>query len=487
MTRSEHYDKQIEFLRRFFDSAQNYSLLCLSSDILRQIRSRIRNSLNELLIWGRPYLSNTCGIRWPYDECIRVAAEFEKYYLEGTDKTAQKQALLFLSFLPVPNQWRWLSKAMDILADEPEINHFLLIERQKVQAKLRGKSQNVFELKNFIQILKSPHPPLEKGVIRIFSIPYLLLDKKVLKKISEHYVFYVEPPMGVIFRHSYWRFFTELKDACIFGLGGDEDRRFVAMQSNAYPISLAHGDFLPDISPPNPSVTKDIDIVFNATFDDMVRKRHVFMLELLNDRRLLSRKALFLGRGSPHNVEKFEKQVARLGLTDRVTVLSNVRRENLPMYLERCKAGVHLSLYENTCRCVYEYFRADIPCVISSVTAGLDTAIFNQETGHVGQDDQLAEIIANTLNNLQSYSSRKWFLNNSGSQHSSRKLNEKLKGFFFENGYCWKNDIVLLGSSGASRYLEKDHYYHFLPEFQQLLAWLKPSITPSIELTVKER
>ncbi len=430
VTCSDHYDKQIEFLKRFFDSAQNDSLLCLPGETLRQIRRRIRHSLNDLLIWGRPYLLDTCGIHWPYDECIRIAPDFEKYYLEG-DKKTQKQALLFLSFLPVPNQWRWLSKAIDALADEPEIIDFLLTERQTIQAKLKKKPQDIFELRHFIQILKSPHLPLEKGVIRIFSLPYLLLNKQVLKKISEYYALYVEPPMGVIFRHSYWRFFIELEDPCIFGLGGEEDRRFVAMQSNAYPISLAHGDFLPDISSPDHAVTKDIDIVFNATFDDMPRKRHVFMLELLNDQRLSTKKALFLGRGSRRNVEIFEKQVARLGLTDRVTVLSNIRRQDLPTYLERCKAGVHLSLYENTCRCVYEYFRADIPCVLSSATAGMDMTIFNQETGHVGRDDQLAEIIANMLNNLESYSPRKWYLSNSGSQHSSRKLNEKLKKFLY--------------------------------------------------------
>ena len=486
MTCSDHYDQQFKFLRRFFDSAKNSSMLYLADDILRQARLRIRNALNELLIWGRPYLLNTCGIQWPYDELIRIAPDLEEYYLESTDKSAQKQALLFLALLPVPNQWRWLSKAIDTLADEPEINNFLFAERKIIQAKIRKKSQDIFELRNFIQILKSPHLPLEKGVIRIFSLPYLLLDKQVLKKLSKHYLFYVEPPMGVIFRHSYWHVFTEQEDPCIFGLGGEEDRRFVAMQSNAYPVPLAHGDFLPDVGSPNPSVIKDIDIVFNATFDDMPRKRHVFMLKLLNDKRLLSKKALFLGRGSRRSVEIFEKQVARLGLTDRVTVLSNVRRQDLPSYLDRCKVGVHLSLYENTCRCVYEYFRADIPCVLSAATAGMNMMIFNHQTGHVGQDDQLAEIIANMLNNLQSYSPREWFLNNSGSQHSSRKLNEKLKDLSIEKGYQWQNNIVQLGSSGTTRYLEKDHYHQFLPEYKQLLAWLKPSIT-SIELTVKER
>jgi hypothetical protein len=154
------------------------------------------------------------------------------------------------------------------------------------------------------------------------------------------------------------------------------------------------------------------------------------------------------------------------------------------LYLARCKAGVHLSLYENSCRCVYEYFRANIPCVVSSATAGMDMTIFNPETGQADNDDRLPEIIAQVLKHHTSYAPRNWFLNTSGSRHSSRKLNEHLADFFRENGYLWQNDIVLLASSDATRYMEKDHYRHFLPEFHQLLSWLKPSMPASINLIV---
>jgi hypothetical protein len=483
---SSPYDRQIAFLDDFFKTARNNILLFLSSDNLNQMRIGIRSALNDLLVWGRPHLVKTRGLRWPYEQCVLLAPELERIYHQQTNKSAQKQALLFLSFLPVPNQWRWLAKAIDTLADDPEIINFLTTEQQTTQSKLSQKSQATFKLRHFVQILKSPRLPDEKGVLRIFSLPYLFSDKKLLKKISEHYVFYLEPPMGVVFRHAWWRAFTEFEDPCIFGLGGEEDRRFVAMQANTHVLPLAHGDFLPDVAPPNPSVPKDIDIVFNATFDDIPRKRHGFMLELLNDRRLLTKNALFLGRGSRSNVGSFKNMVERMGLTDRVTVLSNLRRQELPLYLDRCKTGVHLSLYENSCRCVYEFFRADIPCVISSATAGMDLTIFNPQTGQAGDDDQLSEIIARVLNHHTSYSPRKWFLTHSGSQHASRKLNENMIDFFGRNGYIWQNDIVPLDSSGASRYLNKAHYHQFLPEFYQLLAWLKPSVPAAINLTVDE-
>lgn len=480
----ENFNNHIEFLENFFEMARKNSLLHLSSGTLRQIRTRLRTTLNEILVWGRPHLQRTRGLQWPYEQCALIAPALERVYHQHGDKTVTKQALLFLSFLPVPNQWRWLAKALDILHDDPEIINFLTTERQTIQAKLSEKAQATFKLRHFVQILKSPCLPHEKGVLRIFSLPYLFLDKQALKKIADQYVLYVEPPMGVVFRHAWWRVFTELQDPCVFGLGGEEDRHFVAMQANTHVISLAHGDYLRQAAPPDPSTAKDIDIIFNATFDDMARKRHFFMLQLLKDHRLVTKKALFIGRGSEPNVQAFKRMVDTQGLNDRVIVLSNVRRKDIPAYLARCKTGVHLSLYENSCRCVYEYFRADMPCVISSATAGVDMTIFNAQTGKVGRDEQLAEVIADVLLHRRSYSPRNWFLAHSGSQHNSRKLNDSLVNIFTATGYVWRNDIVQLTSSGASRYLKKDHYLQFLPEFKQLLAMLQPSIAPTINLVV---
>lgn len=484
MDSSDNFDKHIAILENFFATAQNNSLLHLSSDTLRQIRTQLRTTLNEVLVWGRPHLERTCGLHWPYEQCALIAPGLEKIYLQHGDKAVTRQALLFLSFLPVPKQWRWLAKAVDILHDEPEIIDFLTTERQTIQAKLSEKRQATFKLRHFVQILKPPRLPHEKGVLRIFSLPYLFLDKQALKRIADQYVLYVEPPMGVVFRHAWWRVFTELQDPCVFGLGGEEDRHFVAMQANTQVISLAHGDYLRETAPPDPSMAKDIDIVFNATFDDMARKRHFFMLQLLKDRRLVTKKALFLGRGSLHNVQAFKRMVETQGLSDRVIVLSNVRRKDIPSSLARCKTAVHLSLYENSCRCIYEYFRADIPCVLSSATAGVDMTICNAQTGKVGRDEQLPEVIADVLLHRRAYSPRNWFLAHSGSQHNSRKLNDSLVNIFAENGYVWQNDIVQLTSSGASRYLKKEDYHQFLPEFNQLLAMLQPSVAPAVNLVV---
>ena len=481
---ADHYDKQMAELHRFFDLAKSEALGSYSPQALTALRHRVRAAIDTLLVWGRPYLAAHRSTDWPYQQCALIAPHLEALYHQEIDPEAGRQALLFLAFLPVPGQWRWLTKAITTLAEDPEIEQFLTTEQQTLHHKLRGKGQLRFKLRHFVQILKAPQLPDEKGVLRIFSLPYLFLDKQLLHHLARSYVFFLEPPMGIVFRHSWWRVFTELEEPCIFGLGGVEDRHFIAQQANTNVTHLAHGDFMPDVPPLEPAVSKDIDIVFNATFDDMPRKRHSFMLELLKDQHLATTKALFIGRGAEHNVRTFRQEVDRLGLTDRVITVSNVRRADIPRYYARCRTGVHLSLYENSCRCIYEFFRADIPCVVSSVTAGIRQDIFNAHTGSMTGDPQLAEIIAATISRRSTFSPRQWFLHNSGSVNSSTLLNEHLAGFFADHGLLWRSDIVPLDSSGANRYLEKDHYRRFLPQFHELLRWMQPSLPTTITLEV---
>lgn len=178
---------------------------------------------------------------------------------------------------------------------------------------------------------------------------------------------------------------------------------------------------------------------------------------------------MVLGRGNDDNVAAFQQQATEAGLSDRVTVMANLRRDEVYDLLPRCRVGVHLALYENGCRATYEYFRADVPCVASTCMGGMNPAIFNPMTGKAVSDRDLPEAIAEVLRNRGDYRSREWFLNHSGSQHSSRELNGRFKAIFTDLAYDWTEDIVPLGSSGATRYVDKAHYERFRPQFEGLL------------------
>jgi hypothetical protein len=330
-------------------------------------------------------------------------------------------------------------------------------------------------LRHFCQVLKGYRGAREKGILRIFSIPYLLvaLHPRMLSRISARYVIFAEPPMGILFRHTWWRHFANLADPCVIGIASPEDRAFLRQQASVEVAPLAHGDFLNDREPEGAGITKDYAIVFNATFDDMPRKRHELMLELLRHPLLIEAKTLFLGRGRDENIAALERRVRQLGLEKRVTIAANVRREEVPGHLARCRMGVHLSLYENACRSIYEFFRADLPCVISSSMAGMNPEIFNDQTGMAVSDADLPKAIDITLRHPERFAPRRWFLEHSGSRHSSRRLNEVFRTLFSRWGYEWREDIVALASSGANRYAEASDYERFRNDFRWLLDCLQ--------------
>ncbi|WP_143156516.1 glycosyltransferase [Desulfacinum infernum] len=439
----------------------------------RARRRDLRRALEALLVWHRPELEAGPGLDHPYAVLRRAAPILRSEAEHGSDDFVRRQAALYLTLLPFPAQWDRLAAAERSADPDPETAAFLRLEREKVLEKVRRKADTTFRVRHFLQVLKRPRGAGEKGVLRLFSLPYLLADEAVLRELSRWYVFFVEPPMGVVWRHGWWRPFCRLEDPCLFGVGGPEDARFLSTQPGAVPVGLAHGDFLEDEPPASPPPCPDFDMVFNATFDDMERKRHGLMLDLLDHPRLRDRTALFLGRGNPQKVREFQQTVENRGLSSRVAVRANLKRRDVPGLLARCRTGVHLSLYENACRAVYEFFRADLPCVVSSSMAGMNPSIFNEETGAAVPDAHLAETIASVLENPVRFSPRRWFLRESGSAVSSRRLNEIVREFFSERGYDWTEDIVALGSSGASRYVRPEDEARFADEHVRIADILR--------------
>jgi len=457
-------------LERFFsliDSSRIFDSIDLH--YFTTLRNEIQDSLVQLLVWKRSFLESEKSLNWPYEALKERVSFFENLAQKKSSPMFRHQARLFLALLPFPGQWGWLTKFEKEFKNDAEIDEFLKMEKQKIQAKLRGKRQKQYKLRHFCQILKKPRLPREKGVLRIFSLPYLFIDPTLLKVLNHQYFLYVEPTAGAIFRHTWWRNFSTLEDPFLFGVSSEEDAMFLQSQSGTLTTNLAHGDFMENEVAVDLGKEKHFDIVFNSTFDEMPRKRHNLLLSLLHHPLLRHATALVIGRGKEKNVNNFKQKIDQNGLSHRVTVMSNLRRIDVSKQLAHCRMGVHFSLHENGCRCIYEFFRSDLPCVISSSTAGVNMEIFNSMTGLAVPDKDLPDAISYVLLNKKKFTPRRWFLANSGSYHSTFKLNEQLKAIFQNRGYEWSDDIIPLGSSGANRYLHDSHYTKFRYEFEKLL------------------
>jgi hypothetical protein len=477
--------RYIRILEDFFELIDSEKLFdSTDATYFRQLRNEICDALIQLLVWQRPFLEAERGLNWPYEGFRKRISFFEKAAQESSDPFIQKQACLFLARLPFPRQWIWLARAQNIFGADSEIKALLKHENQRIAKKLKKKRQKQYMLRHFCQILKKPRLPQEKGILRIFSLPYLFVNPELLKALNRLYFLYVEPPWGVVFRHAWLRPFSALADPTLFGLNCEEDAAFLRSQPGILTTSLAHADFLEDDQNLDFEQEKRFDLVFNATFDDMPRKRHACMLELLRQPLLSKATALFIGRGDRRNVDAFRLQIQAAGLASRVTVKDNLLRPEVPGYLAQCKIGVQISLHENGCRSIYELLRSNLPCVISTSMAGVNPAIINSQTGIAAPDRDLARAISKVLQERERFAPRAWFLSHSGSANSSRMLNDQLKAIFLERGYLWQEDIVPLASSGANRYVDNLHYERFRPEFEALLKIFREQPHLSMPLDV---
>lgn len=458
-------------LDRFLHLADSGRLfLSRDSAWYADLRFGLRGALEELLFWQRPELEISRGIDWPYAVFRDRVSLFEAWAGQEDQFTAM-QAGLFLALLPFPGQWRWIEKLATEHGKNPELRSFLDHEKMTIQGKIEKKSYKRFRLQNFCQILKAPRLPLEKGVLRIFSLPYLFfIVPELLQTISKSYFLYVEPAAGITFRHTWLRVYSRLEDPVLFGLSSHEDRAFVLLQPNTASTRLAHGDYLNAVKEVPLNRNKSFDIVFNNTFDERDRKRHGLMLDLMDHPLLKKIRVLFMGRGTAENVDDFQLQVNKRGIGSRAAILANLPRGKVPDYLAQCRMGVHLALMENGCRAVYEYLRSNLPCVMSTCTAGMDPLIINSRTGILAVDQDLPGAIVKTLERVNEFTPRTWFLENSGSVNAARQLNQELKGLFQSRGYEWQEDIVPLVSSGVGRYADPRDLKRFDGEFKRLTS-----------------
>jgi len=474
MTQGDKARESIATVDRFFSLIDSGDLFTSSDSLFcRKIRSEVLSALSYLLYWGRHILEEDRGLSWPYQGLQKRYHIFKELAEGEKNSSLQRQALFFLALLPFPKQWSNLFKVEELYRDDVEIRAFLSEEKQKVFDRLQKKVQKVYKLRHFCQVLKAPGKENEKGVLRIFALPYLMANSKLFRQLNRRYILYVEPPWGVVFRHTWLRNLCTAEDACVFGVGTAEDILFLNSQPQMVPTPLAHGDYLAENEAVTLEQRKEYDLVFNGTYDDMERKRHELMLELLQHQLLMDKKALFLGRGREEKVDQFKDLVSRAGLEGRVTVMANILRQDIPNQLGRCKMGVHLSLNENGCRSLYEYFRSDLPCVISSSMPGTHLDIINAQTGMAVTDNELPEAISSVLTHRERFAPRRWFLENSGSLKSSQKLNQFLKQLFKKLGYQWQADIVPLLSGGPNRYANPSDYERFREEFLWIFDCLK--------------
>lgn len=433
----------------------------------------LQKKLHQLLVDERPGLEQAGWLHRPYE----LLAEAGKAFDAAANGSHGSRPPVPASLLPTPGQWTRLNELPTGEA-APAARRFLEQEALRIQEKADKKIQAaVAQVRrhkpwNFLQILKPPISAEEKGVLRIFSMPYLLADKEIVSRLGKDWVLLVEPAAGVNLRHTWMRAFQYAELPPIFGAAGAEDAAFFRTQG-CLAVQLAHSDYLPAREPVPLRRTKRYDLLFIGLYDEMERKRHGLLLDLMATPELSSTTALVLGRGSPRAVKKFRAMVAQKGLENRVTALDNLERRRVPECIAACRLALNLSLHENGCRAIAECLRSDTPVVVSACTAGVNFEQINADTGLVASDKGLPGAIADALARLREFRPRQWFLEHSGDQVSTRRLNEWLQKRYKKWGMDWTQNICGMTSGGAHRHADPEDLRRAGPCYRNLSELLK--------------
>jgi hypothetical protein len=432
----------------------------------------LRKKLHHLMVDGRPLLEQAGELLRPYELLAKAGKDFDA----AAKGPRGQRDVVPASLLPVPGQWTRLNNQSTNNAD-PATQRFLAQEALQIQHKADKKIQTAktharrHKPWNFLQILKPPISSAEKGVLRIFSMPYLLATPNIASRLGKDWTLLVEPAAGVNLRHTWMRAFLWAEAPPVFGAAGAEDAAFFRTQG-CLTVQLAHSDYLPAREPVPLRRTKRYDLLFIGLYDEMERKRHGLLLDLMAKPELSSTTALVLGRGSSQAVETFNKMITQRGLQNRVTALANVDRRLVPAHIAECRLALNLSLHENGCRAIAECLRSDVPLAVSACTAGVNFEQINEDTGVVASDNDLPGVIADALARLRDFRPRQWFLEHSGDRISTRRLNEWLQQRYKGWGMDWTRDICGLTSSGPHRHADPQDLRRLGPFYRSLAELL---------------
>jgi hypothetical protein len=435
----------------------------------------LRRELIECLVRRRPELEARGLLDRPYRLLARAGAELDPVLAKNPDSSA----LLPAALLPVPGQWARLNELQQSVPPAA-VQDFLAREAERIADKrakklhaalAKGKTHKPW---NFLQVVKPPVSDSEKGVLRVFAMPYLLADPATVRALGREWTLLVEPAAGVSLRHDWMRAFLHAEAPPVFGVAGTEDARFLETQG-ARTVPLAHSDYLPAEKDVPLGGPKRFDLLFIGLYDEMDRKRHGLLLDLLRSPELASATALVLGRGSDQALARFQAMAAERGVAERVTALANVPRPEVPELIDACRLSLNLSLHENGCRAITECLRSNVPMVVSACTAGVNFEQINADTGIAASDPDLPAAVADALSRAGSFRPREWFLAHLGAENSSSRLNRLLHKLYSRMGMDWTADVLPLTSSGAHRHLHEKDLRRMLPHYRRIQETLEAS------------
>jgi glycosyltransferase involved in cell wall biosynthesis len=333
-------------------------------------------------------------------------------------------------------------------------------------------SQERVNLRGNLILLKAPSRN-ESGVLLLTytgACQFFLVNFD-LKEISKRYVIVLEPSWAT-FPEPYMGFLSSCEPRAICEMISEEAADAVReAQIPLTPIAIGAQDWVDtEVFKPLNGVAKDFDVVMVATFAPW--KRHAVLFRAMRQLRPRRLRVALIGGTWERTRKEFEEELRRYDVQDDCTIFQRLSPAEVNNVLNRSKIKVLLTKIEGANRALSEAFSANVPCVVYKHILGPRRTDINPLTGVYADDDELADVLLKAIHSYKNFAPRKWYLQNSGYQKSTARLNEALRIAAQTRNENWTAGIVQKVNRPEVQYANTADRARLAPAWEQLERYL---------------
>lgn len=337
----------------------------------------------------------------------------------------------------------------------------------------RGKADLFRDL-----IVLKKFTPGEKGVIllkyaRTFSAVVALLD---VARLQERYTFVLEPCWAGYCDPSILMLIASGNPMIVMCFTEDDYRYVERVGPPLVPLRRGPADWVDaDVFATPESSTKAHDIVMVANWG--AHKRHVELFRALrniDDREI---RVLLCGFAWANRTADDIRREAAAYPNPRVAIeiQESVQHTKLASLVSQSKLFVFLTRKEGDNKALVEAMFANVPAIVFDRTIGGAGSRVNPATGIFASDAELGAKIVYMLDNYRRFSPRVWALAHTGSEVSTRMLDDALRGAVTASGGRYTTGIVEKTNSPNLAYKDPGTRDGFAADYEFVLSCQLPS------------
>ena len=318
---------------------------------------------------------------------------------------------------------------------------------QNLMPPIKDNPEDIFQ-KRIIKLKEKTND--ERGVILLTYLDTFIRLSKFydIKKILSDYNIVLELSYYGCCRPEVLQYMQYGNSKAYVGLVEDIEVNFInRLNGNLIPVGFSSSTWVDDrIFAPLNIESKKYDCLMVGTWDPV--KRHQILFKAIKKTKDKNYKVALVGVPWGGTRENIERMISYYGLQNNIDIFENVSAEKVNILMNQSKVLVLTSLKEGGNKSIIEAMMADTPIIIVSQHIGINHNWVNEKTGMFSSEENLYEALIHFKNNYDSYSPRKWALENISCKISTAKLEAKIKEVSLDSSEKWIKPLATKVNEG---------------------------------------